>query len=243
VNNNYRIYHGDGLSLLAKGVLTTACIFADPPDNIGLNYNGFSDRVDKSRYDGFLQYLLRLCLDSSPTTWISYNPKWTFNIGWIVSEMKLHRAFDARSLVQTFTFGQYNDSDFATNHRPLLRIRWPGIETNTDEIRVPSWRQLNGDKRAAQRERVPGDNFDFPRVTGNSKQRRKWCPTQLHEGLVERCILSSTKRGDCVFDPFAGTGTTLRVCKKHGRRCITADVDRESCERIAEEHGLKVEEA
>ena len=49
MNNNYRIYHGDGLSLLAKGVLATACIFADPPDNIGLKYNGFSDRVDKKR--------------------------------------------------------------------------------------------------------------------------------------------------------------------------------------------------
>ncbi len=90
---------------------------------------------------------------------------------------------------------------------------------------------------------IPDDHFDFTRVTGNSKQRRSWHPTQLHEGLVERCILLSTKPGDWVVDPFAGTGTTLRVCRKIGRQCTLIEIDPMYCENIAGEHNMYKYEA
>jgi DNA modification methylase len=104
---------------------------------------------------------------------------------------------------------------------------------------VPSWRQENGDKRADPRGRVPGDVFDFTRVTGNSKQRRAWHPTQLNEGLVDRCIKLTTPPGDPVLDPFAGTGTTLRVCKALGNPCTLIELDPGYCKRIAAENGLE----
>jgi DNA modification methylase len=105
-----------------------------------------------------------------------------------------------------------------------------------DATRVPSWRQEHGDKRADPRGRVPGDVFDFTRVTGNSKQRRAWHPTQLNEGLVERCLNLTTVEGDYVLDPFGGTGTTLRVCKRIGRNCTLIEIDPAYCAKIAEEH-------
>ena len=46
--------------------------------------------------------------------------------------------------------------------------------------------------------------------------RHTWHPTQLNEGLVERCIKFTTPPGEPVLDPFGGTGTTLRVCKTLG---------------------------
>ena len=79
---------------------------------------------------------------------------------------------------------------------------------------------------------------DFPRVTGNSKQRRLWHPTQLNEGLVERCIRLTTPPGAPVLDPFAGTGTTLRVCKRTGNPCTLIELDRGYCEKIAREHSM-----
>jgi DNA modification methylase len=103
---------------------------------------------------------------------------------------------------------------------------------------VPSWRQENGDKRADPRGRVPGDVFDFTRVVGNSKQRRPWHPTQLNEGLVERCIKLSTHEGDTVLDPFGGTGTTLRVCKPLGIACTLIELHLGYCVKIAAEHGM-----
>lgn len=37
------------------------------------------------------------------------------------------------------------------------------------------------------------------------------------ENLVERMILSSTKPGDIVLDPFVGSGSTVRIAEKYGR--------------------------
>ena len=47
--------------------------------------------------------------------------------------------------------------------------------------------------------------------------------TQKPEELLYRIILSSTKKGDLVLDPFFGTGTTGAICKKLGRKFIGID--------------------
>jgi hypothetical protein len=78
------------------------------------------------------------------------------------------------------------------------------------------------------------DVFNFPRVTGNSKQRRAWFPTQLHEGLVERCVLMSSLAGERVCDCMSGSSTTAIVCKRLGRPCDSIEIDPVTCERIAE---------
>lgn len=49
------------------------------------------------------------------------------------------------------------------------------------------------------------------------------------EKLVEICILASSKRGDCVLDPFCGSGTTLMVARRHGRHFIGIDCNQEYC--------------
>jgi len=43
-----------------------------------------------------------------------------------------------------------------------------------------------------------------------------------------RIILSSTKIGDTVLDPFAGTGTTLIVAEQLKRKSIGIDIDSEN---------------
>lgn len=48
-------------------------------------------------------------------------------------------------------------------------------------------------------------------------------PTQKPEGLLSRIIKASSNEGDIVFDAFAGSGTTLAVAEKMGRRWIGID--------------------
>lgn len=51
-------------------------------------------------------------------------------------------------------------------------------------------------------------------------------PTQKPEYLLERIILAASKKGDLVFDPFCGSGTTGVVALRYERKFI--GIDRES---------------
>lgn len=57
------------------------------------------------------------------------------------------------------------------------------------------------------------------------------CPFPIE--LPERCILSATDPGDCVIDPYMGSGTTGMACIKHGRSFIGIEADEKSCEMAA----------
>lgn len=52
------------------------------------------------------------------------------------------------------------------------------------------------------------------------------------DALVETCILSASKPGDIVLDPFFGHGTVGRLAKRHGRRWIGCEID----ERMKKRH-------
>ncbi len=54
-------------------------------------------------------------------------------------------------------------------------------------------------------------------------------PTQKPEKLLAKIILSSSRIGDVVFDPFLGSGTTSVVAKKLGRNYCGVDIDEFFC--------------
>jgi len=51
-------------------------------------------------------------------------------------------------------------------------------------------------------------------------------PTQKPEALLERIITASSNPGDCIADFFVGSGTTMAVSEKLGRRWIGCDLSR-----------------
>lgn len=64
--------------------------------------------------------------------------------------------------------------------------------------------------------------LDINAVNSQAKERVDY-PTQKPETLLNRIIKSSSKEGDLVLDAFAGSGTTLAVAEKLGRRWIGMD--------------------
>lgn len=54
-------------------------------------------------------------------------------------------------------------------------------------------------------------------------------PTQKPEKLLAKIILASSKKGDFVFDPFLGSGTTSVVAKKLGRHYGGVEIDESYC--------------
>ena len=58
------------------------------------------------------------------------------------------------------------------------------------------------------------------------KRGKKVHSTQKPEALLHRIILATTNKGDSVFDPFLGTGTTAVVSKKLGRNYCGIEKDK-----------------
>ena len=71
--------------------------------------------------------------------------------------------------------------------------------------------------------KVIDDVWYIPSVNPFAKERIDY-PTQKPEALLERIIAASTVPGDLVLDFFGGSGTTMAVAEKMGRRWIACDL-------------------
>ncbi len=75
------------------------------------------------------------------------------------------------------------------------------------------------------------DVWSFPRVTGAARWGHA---TPKPVVMAERAILSSSKEGDCVGVPFAGTAPELIACERTDRTFVGAELSQTYCERIIE---------
>ena len=69
-------------------------------------------------------------------------------------------------------------------------------------------------------------DHDATRPRISQSPERTGYPTQKPEALLERIIKASSEEGDLVADFFCGSGTTLAVAEKLGRRWIGCDLGR-----------------
>ncbi len=211
-------------------------IFADPPDNLGLNYDEYKDK--NPHYYEFIRSVIDWSLKATECFWISYYWQHDVEIKYILRDLLKYRypSYKAKTFIWRYTFGQHNANDCGSGFRFLVRVARTNLKVNTEEILIESERQRLGDARANPDGRVPDDFwcFEIPRVTGNSHERRAWHPTQHPEKLMERIILMSTNEGENVLDLFGGTGTTLRVSERLKRNCDVCEISKNYCEKMNE---------
>ncbi len=240
-----RLYAGDCLRLLPRipeGSIDL--VFADPPFNIGYDYDVYDDARDP---DAFLNWtrqwgreVVRV-LKPDGAFWLAIGDEYAAEMKWI-----LHRelGLTLRSwVVWYYTFGVHCTRKFARSHAHLLYfLKDPERFTfNADDprVRVPSARQLvYNDVRANPKGRLPDDTWIlrpqdmaqgfeahedtwyFPRVCGTFKERAGFHGCQMPEQILGRIVRVSSNPGETVLDPFAGSGTTLTVAKKLDRRYL-----------------------
>lgn len=63
-------------------------------------------------------------------------------------------------------------------------------------------------------------------------RKSKLHPTMKPVSLMRRLILNSSQIGECVYDPFGGSGTTLIACEQIKRKCLMIELDPEYCLKI-----------
>lgn len=208
-------------------------IVCDPPDNIGVRYDGFKDSCPIPEYEDNLRLwiILMTNLTNGPI-FLSFNEKWTRIIENIIKEIGLPLI---QRLQWHFTFGQDQTSKgkYALCYRPLY---WLGSNyVLPEQIKVPSARQAKyRDKRAAKGGKMPENVWQFPRICGTYKERRKWSPNQLPESLVERIIKGHCTPGGRVLDPFLGSATTAIVCQRLDIDCVGIDISKQYIQKASE---------
>lgn len=111
-----------------------------------------------------------------------------------------------------------NEAEFLWFYsNPLHRI-------DQDAVRIPYHPGFEKDKRKNPKGKTCGNVWEFPRIMSNYKESTGH-PTQKPEKLAERMILASSQPGDLVFIPFAGSGSEIIPCVRHGRDFLATEVN------------------
>jgi DNA modification methylase len=232
-----RVVVGDCVELLAGMPRKCAdLVFADPPFNIGYEYDGYDDNLPPERYMAWCQQWSLLCrriLKPEGSFWLAIGDAYASDLDCMVRHVHGFRRI--HWVVWHFTFGVNCKSKFTPSKTHLFHYRKRQATRHTfnaDAVKVPSARQLvYKDKRAKSGGRLPddvwspviddprSDTWKISRVCGTFRERTGH-PCQMPEAVLERVIKSTSNEGDLVVDPFAGSGTTLAVAKRLGRQYL-----------------------
>jgi DNA modification methylase len=224
-----KIMCGDCIEVLGKVSEPFAdLIFADPPFNIGYKYDKYYDKVKKKNYIAWTKEWMGVCkkvLKPHGSFYIAIGDEYAAHVKIIADELGL---FMRNWIIWHYTFGQQMKNKFARAHTHIFYFvnDKKNFTFNDIAVRVPSDRQLlYNDKRANPVGKMPDDVWDgFSRVCGTFKERLGWHPCQMPENLLKRIIAASSNPGDCVLDPFCGSGTTASAAYQLGRRYIGVEI-------------------
>jgi site-specific DNA-methyltransferase (adenine-specific) len=231
-----KIICGDCIKVLSKAREPFAdLIFADPPFNIGYKYDKYYDKVKKRNYIAWTKDWMGACkkiLKPHGSFYIAIGDEYAAHIKIIADELGL---FMRNWIIWHYTFGQQMKNKFARAHTHIFYFvnDKKNITFNDYAVRVPSDRQLlYNDKRANPAGKMPDDVWDgFSRVCGTFKERTGWHPCQMPENLLKRIIAASSNPGDCVLDPFCGSGTTASAAYQMDRRYIGVEISEQYVEK------------
>jgi len=211
---NHRLLCGDAtvstdVDRLLDGTQADLC-FCDPPYNVDYAGGAGAEKAGKGRRikndalgDAFGQFLQDACV------LINLHTQGAVYICMSSSELHtLQAAFKAAGghwstfviwAKDRFTLGR---ADYQRQYEPIL-YGWP-----------------ESAKRHWCGDRDQGDVWQIARPHKNDLH-----PTMKPVALVDRAIRNSSRRGDLVFDPFGGSGTTLIAAETTGRRAALLELD------------------
>ncbi|HFT8009240.1 TPA: adenine-specific DNA-methyltransferase [Burkholderia cenocepacia] len=232
-NEHHRILAGDvleGLALIESE--SVDLIFADPPYNIGKDFDGFHDRVVESEYFEWCWRWLDECYRVLKPSGTFYLMNSTQNMPYLDIYCRdkysiLSRivwSYDSSGVQARKFFGSLyepilhmvkNPKNYTFNAQDILTEAKTGAKRGLIDYRKDPPQPYNTTK-------VPGNVWEFSRVRFKMAEYENH-PSQKPEALLERIVRASSNPGDLVLDPFSGSFTTGAVAKKLGRRSISIE--------------------
>ena len=232
-----RIVNGNSLEILKKiPDKTFDLVFADPPYNMQIGeklkrpdnskVNGVNDKWDQflnfKHYDDFCKSWLKECkriLKDNGTIWVIGTYHNIFRLGyhlqnlnyWILNDVIWRKNNPMPNFKGTrFTNAHVTLIWASKNKKSKYTFNYQSLKCLNDDLQMRSDWMLpicNGKERL-------------------KKDGKKVHSTQKPEALIHIIILATTNKGDLIFDPFLGTGTTAVVAKKLGRQYFGIEKDK-----------------
>ncbi len=248
------LHSGNTLELLKQIPDSSAqLIVTSPPYNIGKEYE---EREEIEKYlkdqEEVIKECVRILAPSGSICWEvgNYIDGEIYPLDILFYPIFKKYGLHLRNrIVWTFGHGLHCAKRFSGRHESILWFtKNNDYYFNLDPIRVPQKYpqkkyykgakigQLSGNPLGKN----PSDVWEIPNVKFNHPEKTEH-PCQFPIELVERLVLSMTKEGDLVVDPFIGVGSTAIASARNGRRCAGADTT-EKYLTIAKERLKKLEE-
>ena len=241
MNNNYFIYNCDCLSWLKQYQENNIDLtFLDPPFNQGKEYRYFDDNLSENEYWQFmlnvLKEIYRISKKGAGIYFMQREKNTQFvleslkNAGWIFHNLIIWKKKTSavpckNKFSKSYQIIAYATKEEKANTFNKLRISPPlppnyKYERENGLYLTDIWddiRELTSGYFASE---------EAIREKDNSRFHKQQTPI----ALLLRILLSSSKIGDLVLDPFAGTGTTLITAKQLKRKSIGLEIDPKNVE-------------
>ena len=183
-------------------------VVTDPPFNIGFKYNEHQDDMSDEDYIKLLSVFKDM-----PSVFIQY------------PEETMKYLIPAIGVPQEVVAWIYN----SPLNKQFRLINWfnciPDFSLITQPYKNPNDKRV---KNYMLKGNQGGKLYDwwFVNQVKNVSDEKTEHPCQMPLEIMKRIILLTTKKGDIVFDPFMGSGTTAIACLETDRRFIGCEKDK-----------------
>lgn len=232
-SNNHKIVWGESLSYLREMISESVdLVFADPPYNIGKDFDGYGDSVAEAEYFAWSYQWIDEVIRILKPNGTFYLMNSTQNIPALDLFCREKLQIVSRIVWSYDSSGVQAKKYFGSMYEPILHmVKDPKKYTfNSKEILVEA---KTGAKRGLidyrknppqpyNTTKVPGNVWEFPRVRFLMEEYENH-PSQKPEALMERIIKASSNPDDTILDPFAGSFTTGAIAKKLNRKSISIE--------------------
>ncbi len=233
------LFHGDSLRLMKQmPVESIQLTVTSPPYNIGKEYEKIKSLTEYVEWTGAWVKLVHDLTAPRGAFWL--------NLGYLPIDGKAKAMplpyllwdkipfFLIQEIVWNYGAGVAGRLFFSPRNEKFL---WyvkdsEGYVFNLDDVRDTNVKypnqKKNGKLRCNPLGKNPSDVWQIAKVTSGknrSSVERTPHPAQFPLELVTRAILASSDKGDIVFDPFAGSGSTLEAAIRTGRKAVGIEID------------------
>lgn len=213
-------------------------IVSSPPYNIGKSYES------KKALEKYLEWqeriidlMVPLLRDNGSLCWLVGN----FVDNGVIAPLdiefapifKKHGLQLRNRIIWHFAHGLHNKRRFSGRYETIMwytktddyfffdlgPVRVPAKYPGKKHFKGPKAGKLSGNPLGKN----PEDVWSIPNVKSNHVEKTDH-PCQFPVGLIERLVLSMSKAGDLVFDPFAGVASAGVAATIHGRRFVGCEL-------------------